>query len=68
MKLITFRRTPAAVPEPGLLQKDAVYPLAPLGYVDAESFIAAGEQALASARAAVGKQPSVPLSKSSYAT
>ncbi len=62
MKLITFRRTPAAAPEPGLLQKDAVYPLAPLGYVDAESFIAAGEQALASARAAVGKQPSVPLS------
>ena len=62
MKLITFRRTPAAVPEPGLLQKDAVYPLAPLGYVDAESFIAAGEQALASARAAVGKQPVVSLS------
>ena len=62
MKLITFRRTPVAAPEPGLLQKDAVYPLAPLGYGDAESFIAAGEQAIASARAAVGKQPAVPLS------
>lgn len=62
MKLITFRRTPVAAPEAGLLQKDAVYPLAPLGYGDAESFIAAGEQAIASARAAVGKQPAVPLS------
>jgi len=62
VKLITFRRTPVAAPEPGLLQKDAVYPLAPLGFVDAESFIAAGEQAIASARAAVGKQPAVPLS------
>jgi 2-keto-4-pentenoate hydratase/2-oxohepta-3-ene-1,7-dioic acid hydratase in catechol pathway len=45
-----------------LLQKDAIYPLAPLGYADAESFIAAGEKALASARAAIGKQSSVPLS------
>jgi 2-keto-4-pentenoate hydratase/2-oxohepta-3-ene-1,7-dioic acid hydratase in catechol pathway len=62
VKLITFRRTPVAAPEAGLLQKDAVYPLAPLGYGDAESFIAAGEQAIASARAAVGKQPAVPLS------
>jgi 2-keto-4-pentenoate hydratase/2-oxohepta-3-ene-1,7-dioic acid hydratase in catechol pathway len=62
VKLITFRRTPVAAPEAGLLQKDAVYPLAPLGYGDAESFIAAGEQAIASARAAVRKQPAVPLS------
>jgi 2-keto-4-pentenoate hydratase/2-oxohepta-3-ene-1,7-dioic acid hydratase in catechol pathway len=62
VKLITFRRTPVAAPEAGLLQKDAVFPLAPLGYGDAESFIAAGEQAIASARAAVGKQPAVPLS------
>ena len=62
MKLITFRRTPVAAPEAGLLQKDAVFPLAPLGYGDAESFIAAGEQALASARAAVGKPPAVSLS------
>ncbi len=61
MKLITFRRTTVAPPEPGLLQKDAIYPLAPLGYADAESFIAAGEQALASARAAIGKQNAVPL-------
>jgi 2-keto-4-pentenoate hydratase/2-oxohepta-3-ene-1,7-dioic acid hydratase in catechol pathway len=62
VKLITFRRTPAAAPESGLLQKDAVHPLAPLGYVDAESFIAGGEQALASARAAIGKPGAVPLS------
>jgi 2-keto-4-pentenoate hydratase/2-oxohepta-3-ene-1,7-dioic acid hydratase in catechol pathway len=61
VKLITFRRTAGAAPEPGLLQKNAVYPLAPLGYADAESFIAAGEQALASARASVGKQSAVPL-------
>jgi 2-keto-4-pentenoate hydratase/2-oxohepta-3-ene-1,7-dioic acid hydratase in catechol pathway len=62
VKLITFRRSIDASPEPGLLQRDAIYPLAPLGYADAESFIAAGEQALASARAAIGKQSSVPLS------
>jgi 2-keto-4-pentenoate hydratase/2-oxohepta-3-ene-1,7-dioic acid hydratase in catechol pathway len=62
VKLITFRRTAGAAPEPGLLQKDAVYPLAPLGYADAESFIIAGEQALASARASIGKQSAVPLS------
>jgi 2-keto-4-pentenoate hydratase/2-oxohepta-3-ene-1,7-dioic acid hydratase in catechol pathway len=62
VKLITFRRTPVAAPEAGLLQKDAVFPLAPLGYGDAESFIAAGEPALASARAAIGKQSAVPLS------
>ena len=46
MKLITFRRSTSAAPEPGVLQKDAVHPLAPLGYADAESFIAAGEKAL----------------------
>jgi 2-keto-4-pentenoate hydratase/2-oxohepta-3-ene-1,7-dioic acid hydratase in catechol pathway len=62
VKLITFRRTPAAAPEPGLFQKDAVYPLAPLGYTDAESFIAAGEQGFASARGLIGKQGAVPLS------
>jgi 2-keto-4-pentenoate hydratase/2-oxohepta-3-ene-1,7-dioic acid hydratase in catechol pathway len=62
VKLITFRRTTSAAPEAGLLQKDAVYPLAPLGYADAESFIAAGEPALASARATLGKQAAVPLS------
>jgi 2-keto-4-pentenoate hydratase/2-oxohepta-3-ene-1,7-dioic acid hydratase in catechol pathway len=61
VKLITFRRTTGAAPEPGLLQKDSVYPLVPLGYLDAESFIAAGEQALASARS-IGKQSAVPLS------
>jgi 2-keto-4-pentenoate hydratase/2-oxohepta-3-ene-1,7-dioic acid hydratase in catechol pathway len=62
VKLITFRRSIGASPEPGLLQKDTIYPLAPLGYADAESFIAAGEQALASARVAIAKQSSVPLS------
>lgn len=62
MKLITFRRTAGTASEPGLLQKDSVYPLAPLGYADAESFIAAGEQALTSARASIGKQSAVPLS------
>jgi 2-keto-4-pentenoate hydratase/2-oxohepta-3-ene-1,7-dioic acid hydratase in catechol pathway len=61
VKLITFRRTTGAAPEPGLLQKDSVYPLVPLGYLDAESFIAAGEQALASARS-IGKQSAVPFS------
>jgi 2-keto-4-pentenoate hydratase/2-oxohepta-3-ene-1,7-dioic acid hydratase in catechol pathway len=61
VKLITFRRSIDALAEPGLLQKDAIYPLAPLGYADAESFIAAGEQALVSARTAIGKQNAVPL-------
>jgi 2-keto-4-pentenoate hydratase/2-oxohepta-3-ene-1,7-dioic acid hydratase in catechol pathway len=54
VKLITFRRNPGAAPEPGVLQKDTVYPLAPLGYTDAESFLAAGAAALASARSLVG--------------
>ena len=52
----------SAAPEPGLLQKDAVYPLAPLGYADAESFIAAGEKALASTQAMTSQSTSVPLS------
>jgi 2-keto-4-pentenoate hydratase/2-oxohepta-3-ene-1,7-dioic acid hydratase in catechol pathway len=62
VKLITFRRSTSATPEPGVLQKDAVYPLAPLGYADAESFIAAGEKALASTRAMTSQSASVPLS------
>jgi 2-keto-4-pentenoate hydratase/2-oxohepta-3-ene-1,7-dioic acid hydratase in catechol pathway len=62
VKLITFRRSTSAAPEPGVLQKDAVYPLAPLGYADAESFIAAGEKALASTRAMTSQSASVPLS------
>jgi 2-keto-4-pentenoate hydratase/2-oxohepta-3-ene-1,7-dioic acid hydratase in catechol pathway len=62
VKLITFRRSTSAAPEPGVLQKDAVYPLAPLGYADAESFIAAGEKALASTRAMTSESASVPLS------
>jgi 2-keto-4-pentenoate hydratase/2-oxohepta-3-ene-1,7-dioic acid hydratase in catechol pathway len=45
-----------------VLQKDAVYPLAPLGYADAESFIAAGEKALASTQAMTSQSASVPLS------
>ncbi len=62
MKLITFRRSTNAAPEPGVLQKDAVYPLAPLGYADAESFIAAGEKALASTQAMTSQSASMPLS------
>ena len=54
MKLITFCRNSGAAPEPGVLQKDTVYPLAPLGYTDAESFLAAGAAALASARSLIG--------------
>ena len=62
MKLITFRRRADAAPEPGLLEKDAVYGLAPLGYADAESFIAAGDRALHSARSLIadGKSGSLP--------
>jgi 2-keto-4-pentenoate hydratase/2-oxohepta-3-ene-1,7-dioic acid hydratase in catechol pathway len=62
VKLITFRRSTSAAPEPGVLQKDAVYPLTPLGYADAESFIAAGEKALASTQAMTSQSASVPLS------
>ncbi|HZD78157.1 MAG TPA: fumarylacetoacetate hydrolase family protein [Acidobacteriaceae bacterium] len=51
---MTFRRNPGATPEPGVLQRDTVYPLAPLGYTDAERFLAAGAAALASARSLVG--------------
>ena len=54
MKLMTFRRNTGAAPEPGVLQKDTVYPLAPLGYTDAESFLAAGATALASAQSLIG--------------
>jgi 2-keto-4-pentenoate hydratase/2-oxohepta-3-ene-1,7-dioic acid hydratase in catechol pathway len=53
VKLITFRRRADAAPEPGLLEKDAVHGLAPLGYADAESFIAAGDRALHSARSLI---------------
>ena len=62
MKLITFRRSADAAPEPGLLEKDAVYALAPLGYADAESFIAAGHEALHSSRALIGKGNSIAIS------
>jgi 2-keto-4-pentenoate hydratase/2-oxohepta-3-ene-1,7-dioic acid hydratase in catechol pathway len=62
VKLITFRRSTSAAPEPGVLQKDAVYPLAPLGYADVESFIAAGEKALGSTQAMTSQSASVPLS------
>jgi 2-keto-4-pentenoate hydratase/2-oxohepta-3-ene-1,7-dioic acid hydratase in catechol pathway len=61
VRLITFRRSTGTAPEPGLLQKNAVYPLAPLGYADMESFITAGERALTSARASVETQKAVPL-------
>jgi 2-keto-4-pentenoate hydratase/2-oxohepta-3-ene-1,7-dioic acid hydratase in catechol pathway len=68
VKLITFRRNTGAAPEPGVLQNDTVYPLAPLGYADAESFIAAGAAALSSAQALIADSGSgsgngaVPLS------
>jgi 2-keto-4-pentenoate hydratase/2-oxohepta-3-ene-1,7-dioic acid hydratase in catechol pathway len=65
VKLITFRHKSGAAPEPGVLQKDTVYPLAPLGYADVESFIAAGAAALKSAQAFIGRagqQSTLPLS------
>jgi 2-keto-4-pentenoate hydratase/2-oxohepta-3-ene-1,7-dioic acid hydratase in catechol pathway len=65
VKLITFRRKTGGAPEPGVLQEDKVYPLAPLGYADAESFLAAGAAALASARTLVGsagREGAMPLS------
>ena len=65
MKLITFRRKAGAIAEPGILEKDTVYPLAPLGYADVESFIAAGAAALKSAQALIGKgggESTLPLS------
>lgn len=62
MKLITFRRNTDAASEPGLLEKDTVYGLAPLGYADAESFIAAGDRGLQSARSLIasGKGSGLP--------
>jgi 2-keto-4-pentenoate hydratase/2-oxohepta-3-ene-1,7-dioic acid hydratase in catechol pathway len=62
VKLITFRRKAGGAPEPGALQENTLYPLAPLGYADAESFIAAGDKALHAARAlmAAGKGGSLP--------
>jgi 2-keto-4-pentenoate hydratase/2-oxohepta-3-ene-1,7-dioic acid hydratase in catechol pathway len=65
VKLITFRRKTGAAPEPGMLQEETVYPLAPLDYTDAESFLAAGAAALASARTLVGsagREGTLPLS------
>jgi 2-keto-4-pentenoate hydratase/2-oxohepta-3-ene-1,7-dioic acid hydratase in catechol pathway len=64
VKLITFRRNNGAAPEPGVLQQDTIYPLAPLGYANVESFIAAGAAALPSAQALISKSGagSLPLS------
>jgi 2-keto-4-pentenoate hydratase/2-oxohepta-3-ene-1,7-dioic acid hydratase in catechol pathway len=62
MRLITFRRSVNAAPEPGLLEGDEIYPLQPPGYADAESFIAAGPQAIKTARSLVGKESGTPLS------
>jgi 2-keto-4-pentenoate hydratase/2-oxohepta-3-ene-1,7-dioic acid hydratase in catechol pathway len=53
VKLITFHRKTGAAPEPGVLQKDTIYPLTPFGYADVESFIAAGAVALQSAQALI---------------
>jgi 2-keto-4-pentenoate hydratase/2-oxohepta-3-ene-1,7-dioic acid hydratase in catechol pathway len=63
VKLITFRRKADAAPEPGLLEKDAVYGLTPLGYADAESFIAAGGRAFDAARALVAQGSTMPVSE-----
>jgi 2-keto-4-pentenoate hydratase/2-oxohepta-3-ene-1,7-dioic acid hydratase in catechol pathway len=65
VKLITFRRKTGAAQEPGVLQEDTVYPLTPLGYTDAESFLAGGAAALASARtfiSSAGTESTLPLS------
>jgi len=64
VKLITFHRKTGAAPEPGVLQKDTIYPLAPFGYADVESFIAAGAAALQSAQALISSSGigTVPLS------
>jgi 2-keto-4-pentenoate hydratase/2-oxohepta-3-ene-1,7-dioic acid hydratase in catechol pathway len=64
VKLITFHRKTGAAPEPGVLQKDTIYPLAPFGYADAESFIAAGAAAVQSAQALISNSGigTVPLS------
>jgi 2-keto-4-pentenoate hydratase/2-oxohepta-3-ene-1,7-dioic acid hydratase in catechol pathway len=64
MKLITFHRKTGAAPEPGVLQKDTIYPLTPFGYADVESFIAAGAAALQSAQALISNSgiATVPLS------
>jgi 2-keto-4-pentenoate hydratase/2-oxohepta-3-ene-1,7-dioic acid hydratase in catechol pathway len=53
VKLITFRRKAGGAPEPGVLEENTVYPLAPLGYAAAESFVAAGDRALQAARALI---------------
>ncbi len=65
MKLITFRRRNDAAPEPGLLEKDTVYALAPLGYADAEGFITAGDRALQSARSLIADSKSSGLPSAS---
>ncbi|HEY3989745.1 MAG TPA: fumarylacetoacetate hydrolase family protein [Acidobacteriaceae bacterium] len=63
MKLITFRRNTSAAPEPGLLEHELIFPLAPLGYADAESFIAGGEKALATARTLVDNSSGISRSR-----
>ena len=55
MKVITFRRSTSAAPEPGLLEGLEVYPLQPLGYADAESFIGRGAEAWQAARSVLKK-------------
>jgi 2-keto-4-pentenoate hydratase/2-oxohepta-3-ene-1,7-dioic acid hydratase in catechol pathway len=61
VRLVTFRRDMSAAPEPGLLNGSAVYPLQPLGYGDAESFIAAGPTAWRTAESSLGKSSHLPL-------
>jgi 2-keto-4-pentenoate hydratase/2-oxohepta-3-ene-1,7-dioic acid hydratase in catechol pathway len=64
VKLITFHRKTGAAPEPGVLQKETIYPLTPFGYANVESFIAAGAAALQSAQALISNSGigTVPLS------
>lgn len=61
MKLITFCRSKNAAPEAGLLEGGMLFPLQAMGYVDAESFIAAGPQAWEAAREPGGKAGQVAL-------
>lgn len=62
VKLVTFRRSTSAAPEAGVLEGKQVYSLQPLGYVDTESFVAAGPAALAAARTLIGQGRGTPLS------
>lgn len=59
MKIVTFQKGTGSVPEPGLVDGETLYSLAPLGYADAEGFIAAGPAAWQRAKSLSGN--GVPL-------